>query len=226
MIRDIPESDRPMERLIKHGVKHLTDSELLASILRSGTKSRSSLDLAHKMLDKVGGITGLSKLSLNELTSFEGIGKVKASQILSAFELARRTRKPAEIVDARIKTPADIVDFFRYQLGTEEVEKFVIVSLSTSKVVIGWDEISSGTLNSSVVHPREVYKSAIRKCADSVIAIHNHPSGSLSPSAEDFLVTKMLDNAGKIVGIKFLDHLIVTSYGYYSFDENGHIVKQ
>lgn len=226
MIRDIPISDRPMERLIKNGVKSLTDSELLASILRSGTKTQSSLDLAHKVLDEVGGISELSKMSLDELITFEGIGKVKASQIISAFELGRRTRKPGEILNTRIKSPADIVEFFRFQLGNEEVEKFVIVSLSTSKFVVGWDEVSSGTLNSSVVHPREVYKNAIRRCADSVIAIHNHPSGSLIPSSEDFLVTKMLGNAGKIVGIRLIDHLIVTCDGYYSFEENGHMEKQ
>lgn len=137
MIRDIPASDRPMERLIQHGVRNLSDSELLASILRSGTKTTSSLDLAHQILDYTGGVAGLSEMSLDELMRFEGIGRVKASQILSAFELGRRSNKPRDILNTRIKNPLDIADFFRFQLGGQEVEKFVIVCLSTSKTVIG-----------------------------------------------------------------------------------------
>ncbi len=223
MIKDIPILERPMEKLLSRGVQSLSDSELLANIIRSGTREQSSLEIAQGLLRDGGSLAKIDKMSVIELMRYNGIGKTKACQLQAAFELGRRLNKPLPIDGKKIKSPADLVDFFTYLLAGEEVEKFVIVNLNVKNVVISWEIVTVGILNASLVHPREIFKTAIRECASAIIALHNHPSGSTEPSQEDFMVTRRLCDSGKLVGIKLLDHLVVGGGSYYSFQENGHI---
>lgn len=221
MIKDIPIPERPMEKLMASGVRSLSDSELLANILRSGTKNRSSLELSQSLLMEGGGLKNVSRMSLQELRRHSGIGAVKACQLIAAFELGRRTKRPSDVVGVKITSPRELVDFFKYELADEEVEKFLIVNLSSSNTVISWDVVTKGILNASLVHPREIFRSAIRACAFSIIALHNHPSGNVEPSNEDFLTTRRLYEVGKLMGISLLDHIVVAGDVYYSFKEHG-----
>ncbi len=223
MIRDIPILERPMEKLLSRGVQSLSDSELLANIIRSGTRERSSLEIAQGLVREVGSLQEIDRMSVVELMGYKGIGRTKACQLQAAFELGRRLAKPLPIDGKKIQSPTDLVDFFDYLLAGEEVEKFVIVNLNVKHVVISWDIVTVGILNASLVHPREIFKTAIRECASAIIALHNHPSGNTEPSKEDFMVTKRLCESGKLVGIKLLDHLVVGRSAYYSFQEHGHI---
>lgn len=220
MIRDLPAADRPMEKLMAYGARTLTDSELIANIIRSGTKNQSSLGIAQHLLAEAGDLSKLCRMTVRELVKHEGIGAIKACQIVSALELGRRLGRPRDVVSAKISNPADLVDFFKHELAEEEVEKFVIVNLASNSCVIDWDAVTVGILNASLVHPREIYKRAMRSCASSIIAVHNHPSGSVTPSQEDFLITRRLYEAGKLVGISLVDHIIVGGDAYYSFREN------
>lgn len=223
MIRDIPLKERPMERLILHGAKNISDSELLANIIRSGNKNSSALEIAQKMISDFGDIGNIGRLTIAELKQYEGIGTTKACQIVSAFELGRRARKPFDVVGRRISSPSELVDYFKYELAEEEVEKFAIVNLSSGHQVLGWEIVSVGILNASLVHPREVFKQAIRACSSSIIALHNHPSGNCTPSNEDFLITQRIYQAGELVGISLLDHIVIGGDSYYSFSENRHL---
>ncbi|MDO4753441.1 MAG: DNA repair protein RadC, partial [Bacillota bacterium] len=166
---------------------------------------------------------GVARLTVAELIKYEGIGLTKACQIVSAFELGRRARKPFDVVGKQICKPAELVEFFQYELAEEEVEKFAIVNLSSGNRVLSWEIVSVGILNASLVHPREVFKQAIRACSSSIIALHNHPSGNCTPSTEDFLITRRIYSAGELVGISLLDHIVIGGDGYYSFSEHGHL---
>lgn len=223
MIRDLPMEDRPMEKLQSLGVKALSDSELLCNIIRTGTREKSALQLSHQLINECGGLEQLSAMSVTELRGLEGIGVTKACKILAAFELGRRAKGPKSPVGQRINSPTDIVDFFQHELADESVEKFVIVNLSTSNAVIDWEAVSVGILNASLVHPREIFRCAMKSCASSIIAVHNHPSGNPNPSKEDFMITRRLREAGSIVGINLMDHIIVAGGSYYSFKENNHL---
>ncbi len=221
MIKDIPVFERPMEKLMNNGVRSLSDSELLANIIRSGTREISSLEVCERLLKECGTLHDINCLTVPELVQYKGVGKTKACQILSAFELGRRVGKPLPISGKRITSPPDLVDFFSYHLADEEVENFVIINLNVKNIVLSWNIVTVGILNASLVHPREVFKTAIRECACSIIAIHNHPSGSVEPSEEDYLVTRRLSRTGDLVGIKLLDHLVIAGNSYYSFKESG-----
>lgn len=223
MIRDIPVRERPMERLLSYGAKNISDSELLANIIRSGNKNVSALEIAQKMISDFGDIGSIGRLTVAELMQYEGIGTTRACQIVSAFELGRRAKKPFDVVGRKISNPSELVDFFKYELSEEEVEKFAIVNLSSSHQVLSWEIVSVGILNASLVHPREVFKQAIRACSSSIIALHNHPSGNCTPSKEDFLITRRIYQAGELVGISLLDHIVIAGDMYYSFSEHEHL---
>ena len=204
-IKDISNEQRPRERL-KSG-QTLNDAEILALILENGSKGENVIDLSHRLISTFG-VEGLNSLSLAELTSIKGIGLAKASKLIAAFELSKRANS-GKICEKVIKNPSDIASYYISKLKDLKKEHFIAVFLDSKNKIIKDEVISIGTLNSSLVHPREVFKEAIKCSANSVILVHNHPSGSTEPSDEDYRVNKVLIEAGELVGIKVIDHLIV-----------------
>ncbi|HAB54713.1 MAG TPA: hypothetical protein DCE80_21480 [Ignavibacteriales bacterium] len=219
-IKDLPSEDRPREKLKKLGAGSLTDAELIAIILRTGKKGKSVLTIAHELVQKHINLAGLVSLSLAELKKISGIGEDKARSLLAAFEIGRRMQSQSKwSIDKKITSPKDIAEFFVPILRDELKEKFLVVCLNSTNKVTKFEAISVGSLNSSVVHPREIFKFAIENSSASIILIHNHPSGNLEPSNEDIAITKKLVEAGKILNIQVLDHIIVGGNSFTSLVE-------
>jgi len=216
-IKDISEENRPRERMEKQGVSVLSDSELLAVILQKGTRQENVIDMSNRLISKYG-VSKLSSCSLKELQKINGIGKAKASQILALFEfnkrhnLAKQNGKP-------IKSAKDVFEYCHPKLNGADKEHFMILHLDTRNRIIKDEIVSVGTLNSSLIHPREVFKSAIKESANSVILVHNHPSGEPDPSNEDEDITEKIFDAGELLNIQVLDHVIIGDNKYYSFKE-------
>lgn len=219
-LKEMMVSERPREKLYEQGVKSLSNAELLGIVLQSGSKSESAVELGQKVLSKMGdGLDELSHVTLEELMSIHGIGVAKACQITAAVELGKRVSKEKRKILGRIHSPQTVVHFFQEELKHENKEKFIAVFLNTKNVIMSYAVISIGSLNASIVHPREVFNLAIRRSAASILLIHNHPSGYPEPSKEDEKITKRLKSVGELVGIQVLDHLIITDDDYYSFKE-------
>lgn len=219
----LPLEERPRERLLRFGEKNLTNAELLAIILGTGTKDESAVDLAKKILISQGGLHNLKDKSLEELTVVKGVGQVKGLQILSVIELARRLNQLQIPEHYTIRSPADGANYLWDELRDEKQERFVCLYLNVKNHVIHKKTIFIGSLNHSIVHPREVFKEAIRKSAASLICFHNHPSGDPTPSSEDIEVTKRLVECGTIMGIEVLDHIILGQKNYVSLKEKGYL---
>jgi len=206
-IKEIALEQRPRERLKIKGLDGLNDSELLALILQNGTKGENVIDLSHRLIASFG-LEKLNSLSLTELMKIKGIKLGKASKLVAAFELSKRVNS-GKICEKVIENPADVADYYISKLKDMKKEYFIAVFLDSKNKIIKDEVISIGTLNSSLVHPREVFKEAIKNSANSIILVHNHPSGNVEPSEEDYRVNKVLVETGNLVGIKVLDHLIV-----------------
>ncbi|MCR2045009.1 RadC family protein [Anaerosalibacter massiliensis] len=221
-IKDMPLSERPREKLYKYGVKSLSNAELVAVIIRTGSRSDTAIDLAQRLIsmDKRG-IGYLSDASFEELISVKGIGKCKAAQIIAAIELGKRIGAQSGEDKVKVTSPVDIVDLIMEEMRYFKKEHFRIAILDTKNHIITVEDISIGNLNSSIVHPREVYNIAIKRSANSIILIHNHPSGDPTPSREDIQITNRLIETGNIVGIKVLDHIIIGDNRYLSFRERN-----
>lgn len=220
-MRDLPDQERPREKLLHYGPGRLSNSELLAILLGSGTKSLSAVRLAEQLLTKFSSLRALANASHEELMSLKGIGLAKAGVIIAAFELAKRLSDAALEVREVISSPQDAADLVLSDLFLEDKEHFVIIMLNTKNRVIGKKTISIGHLNGSLVHPREMFKEVIRRSSAAVILVHNHPSGDPTPSKDDLDVTKRLVEAGQLLGIQVLDHIIVGHNCYVSFHEQG-----
>ena len=214
-IKDLPEFSRPREKLKERGAKALSDAELIAAILGSGGKGLDVMSLSSKVAKAISGKKG--DLSLEELTKIDGIGPAKASQILASFELARRHIVTETIKITEAKDVLPLID----RIANKQQEYFVCISLNGANEVIENRTVTVGLLDRSQVHPREVFADVITDRAASVIFAHNHPSGALEPSNSDLKIQEQLTEAGKILGIKVLDHIIISKKGYYSFQENG-----
>lgn len=224
MIKNIPHSEQPRERLISIGVEALTNSELLAILIRTGSTKQSALEVGKSLLSSCNeNLTELSEMTIEELCKFEGIGESKACQLLASLELGKRVKQMGILQRAKMSSPAEVVNFFSAELDDIKVEKFIGVFLNTKNEVIKWEVISVGSLNASIVHPREVFNRAIRRNAASIIAVHNHPSGHISPSKEDINITKRLYEVGQLVGIPLIDHIIIGKNKYYSFKEENQL---
>jgi len=221
MIKSLPTEERPREKMILGGSASLSNAELMAIILRTGTRKKSAISLAEEVFRFCeNDISELRQMSLESFCEIDGIGFSKACQIKAAIELGFRMNAVKISYGQKISSPLDIVNTFIHELSNEKIEKFIVVFLTTKNEIIGWEVISQGSLNASIVHPREVFNKAIRKSAASIIAVHNHPSGYTNPSKEDLLITERLAEAGKLLGIDLLDHIIVGIKGYYSFKEH------
>jgi DNA repair protein RadC len=216
-LRDLPISDRPRERLLQHGIEALSSQEILALILGRGTKGEPVMVASQRLLSTFGNVKGIADASMEELMQIKGIGIAKAAQIKAAFELGRRAQAPDyQTTGNPVSKPEEVVAQIRMKLKDKKKEHFWVLLLDTRNRVIKMSEVSVGSLNASIVHPREVFKEAISASAASVILAHNHPSGDPQPSKEDIEITKNLVAAGQLMGIEVLDHIIVADKGYVS----------
>jgi DNA repair protein RadC len=228
-VHDIPHEERPRERMETYGAGSLASHELIAIILGSGMKGVNVLTLSQKLIANFGSLGNVLNASMADLREIRGLGKAKASQLIACFEIARRVIKEVNDNEKNIKEsksvtePNEAVDLIRKQIQDYNKEHFLVISFDTRQKIIGIDSSSTGTINASLVHPRETFNCAIKRHAASIIAAHNHPSGDSEPSEEDIKITKRLSEAGKIIGIELLDHIIVTRSGFYSFKEKGMI---
>jgi len=221
-IHDLPVSERPRERLQKFGVEALSAQEILALILGRGIAGESVMVTAQRLLSQFGGLKGLASASAEELSGVKGIGLAKASQIKAAFELASRLESYSESGESPlVKTPDDVVSQVRGRLKGKKKEYFLALLLDTRNRLIRVAEISVGSLDGSIVHPREVFKEAVSASAASVIFVHNHPSGDPEASEDDTGLTKRLAEAGEIMGIDVLDHIIIGDKKYLSLKREG-----
>lgn len=207
LIKEISIEQRPRERLKRSNAESLGDADLLAIILQNGSHGENVIDLGNRLISTFG-LEKLNSLSLNELMKVKGIGLAKASKLIAAFELSKRVSS-GKICEKIVKNPSDIALHYVEKLKDLKKEHFIAVFLDSKNKIIKDEVISIGTLNSSLVHPREVFKEAIRQSANSIILVHNHPSGNVESSEEDYRVNKVLVETGNLVGIKVLDHLIV-----------------
>jgi len=216
-VHDLPLSERPRERLLKLGSEALSSQEVLALILGRGVKGESVIVTAQKLLSKFGNLKNIASASVEELTQIKGVGPAKAAQIKAAFELSKRLENPPdETTKTTIKSPEDVLKSVKNRIKGKKKEHFLALSLDTRNHVINTHQISIGSLDASIVHPREVFKEAISASAASVIFVHNHPSGDPTPSEDDIKLTKRLAEVGEILGIEVLDHIIACDSDYLS----------
>jgi DNA repair protein RadC len=220
-IRDWPADERPREKLINRGPDLLTEAELLAILIGSGSGKVTAVDLAKKLLVEHKSLRSIAGLGVGDLKRFRGIGDARAVSIVAAFELARRLQSSPEAEHLIIRAPSDVAEKFIPILRDLKQEVFIVVLLNSANRITKEVTITRGLLNSSLTHPREVFRQAIVDHAASVILIHNHPSGNLEPSQEDITITKQIVEAGKVVGIPVHDHLIIAGAGFTSFAERG-----
>jgi DNA repair protein RadC len=219
-VKDMPLDDRPREKLTLRGSQSLTDAELLAILLRTGTKGRSVIAVSQELIKIFGNLAVLASKPLTILTQTSGIGKDKGATLLAAFEISRRIQSQEKWkFNKKITSPSEVADIFIPLLKDELKEKFIIVCLNSANKIITYEVISVGNLNSSIVHPREIFKSAIEHSSASIILLHNHPSGNAEPSNEDISITKKLVEAGKLLDIPVFDHIIIAGNSYSSFVE-------
>lgn len=227
-IKEMPEDERPQERLIKFGPDYLSNAELLALIIRTGnSKGDSAIETATKVLRSLrtandsNGLNSLKNANLSSLMQVDGIGEAKAAMILAAVQLGIRLAVSSNGTKIRVTSPSIAANYVLSEMSVLEQEHFRVMTLNTKKEINFIREISKGTINMTIVHAREVFKAAISDNAHSIILLHNHPTGDPSPSKEDIGLTKNLIEASKIIGIDILDHIIIGDNKYFSFLEEG-----
>ncbi len=217
-IKDMPKHLRPRERSMDVGMNNLSDQEVLAIIIRSGYREHTAIDVSMNLLHRYGSLKNISQLTVEELCKIKGIGKDKGIMLKAAFEMGRRS-KIEKIDKKQILSSKDASIVLENNLRGLNKEHFIILMLNTKNFLLGIETVSIGSLNSSIVHPRELFKSAINKSAAAIILAHNHPSGDATPSREDIEVTKRIKSGGQLLGIDVIDHIIIGDNSYYSFKE-------
>lgn len=220
-IKELNEEEKPRERLIKYGSSNLSNEELISIILRCGTKNISVKEVSSKVLQFFNNVKNLRDANINNLSSIKGIGKVKAITLIAALELGKRVYYEKENEKRKITNTKDVYNLLEYKMRYEKKENFYVILLDTKNNIISYDCLFIGTINKSVVHPREIFKYAIDNLAASIIICHNHPSGDPTPSNEDIDITNRLSSLGDLMGIKLLDHVIISKNYYYSFYEEN-----
>lgn len=218
-LKELISEDKPREKLFKKGAEYLTDSELLAIILRTGNKSESVTELSNRILKRIGGVKNLKNMTINTLTQIEGIKLGKASSILASFELAKRALKNDEPI--KFKNTIDMYNYIKNDFLYELQEKFIILLFDKQFKLIKKCEVFKGTIDAVNVYPREIFKEALKENASFIVLAHNHPGGEVMPSIQDDETTKILVKNGQLIGIKVIDHLIVTPNSYFSYYENA-----
>ena len=226
LIKDLPKEERPRERLIQNGAGSLSNAELLAIILRIGTKKQSVVNLSNAILKKSEGLKGLNDIRVDELTEIPGVGDSKAVQIIASIELGKRIFKASSLEHKKefyITSPSEGYSFIAPDMQYLTQEHFVVVFLDVKNKVIAKETIFIGSLDRAIVHPREIFREAIKRLSASIICFHNHPSGDVVPSNADIDITKRLVSSGEIIGIKVVDHIIIGSEGYSSLKMLGYM---
>ena len=220
-IKDIPINDRPRERLLNSGVESLSNEELLAILLKTGTKDMSVKVVASNLLKKLKSLENLKEINIESLTKIKGIGKTKACEIIAAIELGRRlNQKITDIKKVKITEAYDIFEYYRLLLESKKQEHFYCIYLDSKNNIIKDKLLFIGTINHTMVHPREVFKEAYLLNASSIICIHNHPSDNIKASDDDIIITRQLVEVGKLLEVKIVDHIIIGKNSYFSFLEN------
>lgn len=225
-VKELPITERPYEKCESHGPQALTDAELLAVIIRTGSKDERSIDLASKVLNlnpSNPGLIGLNYMTLKDLTSIRGIGRVKAIQLLCVTELTKRMAKTTKQDAIQFVNPEVVANYYMQDLRHLQQEKVILLMLDTKSKMIKEMEMTSGTINASLLSPREIFLNALKYEAVNIIILHNHPSGDPTPSREDIHSTKRLKEAGNLVGIKLMDHIIIGDNKYISLGEEGYL---
>lgn len=222
-MREVHEADRPRERFLRQGPESLSNQELLAILLRTGTKNESVLTLANRILVQFEKLHALKHATVEEMMEIKGVGEAKAIQILAAIELGKRLAQKELDNKYTIRSPEDAANYLIPELAPLQQEHFVALYLNVKNQILHKQTIFVGSLNASIVHPREIFRVAIRRSAAAIIVAHNHPSGNPSPSPEDIDVTKRLIEAGHILGVDLLDHLIIGDHQFISLKEKGYI---
>ncbi len=220
-ITDLQESDRPRERLAALGAEALSSAELLAILLRVGVQGENAVQVGQRLLSKYKNLSGLHRAPFDELVSERGLGAAKAAQLKAAIELGRRLSRESPDERATINSPKDAADLVRYEMAALEQEHLRVILLDTRNHVLDLVEVYKGSLNSSQVRVGEVFKAAVRRSAASVIVVHNHPSGDPTPSPDDVAVTRAFVQAGKLLDVEVLDHLIIGQGQWVSLKERG-----
>lgn len=220
-IKDIPMEERPRERVLNNNIENISNEELLSIVLKTGTKNKSVKELAMEVLKTINGISNMKNLTINQLLKIKGIGITKAIEVVATVELGRRIYLSNRVIKTRLTTPEDVYKYMRYDLQDKKQEYFYCLYLNNKKELIERKLLFMGTINKSIVHPREIFKEAYLLSASSIICVHNHPSGDSNPSKEDIFLTKALVDIGKIQNIPVLDHVIVCDNEYYSFNDNN-----
>jgi DNA repair protein RadC len=220
-LKNLPHELKPRERLYKIGPQSLSDIEVLAILLGTGTKGENVLDLASRILTEAGGISSIAGKSVHDFEQIRGIGQAKAAQVKAALEFGRRSARATYGQRPIISSPSDAASLIMEEMRFLDREHFRVMHLNTKKMVLGISEVSIGSLNSSLVHPRECFKEAIKRNSHSLILLHNHPSGDPTPSKEDLEITNRLIECGRILGILVLDHIIIGDGSYISLREKG-----
>lgn len=223
LIKDLPVLERPRERFLKYGSSNLSNEELLSIVLKNGTKSSSVKELSNNILKELNDITNLKDMTINSLKRIKGIGEVKAITLMASIELGKRVYENKKDKYIKLDSSNSIYEFIKNDLVYKKQEFFYCLYLDTKKFLIEKKLLFIGTLNNASVHPREIFKYAYLLSSDSIICIHNHPSGDTLPSKEDILLTNKLVEIGKILGISVIDHIIVGNNNYYSFYDNNDI---
>ncbi len=220
-VHDLPKPERPRERLKNFGPEALSAQELLALVIGRGIPKKSVMNIAQELLSEFGSVKAISQATIEELSKIKGIGLAKAAQIKACFELGKRQDLEPELKDFNIKDPQSVVKAIRASIKDKAKEHFKLILLNPRNKIIGISTVSIGTLNTSLAHPREIFKEAIIHNAMSVVLAHNHPSGDPEPSEDDLTITRRLVEAGKILGIDVIDHIIITKDGFFSFKEKN-----
>ncbi len=220
MIREYLQDLLPREKALTYGVEYLTDIELLAIIIRNGTSNKNVLSIAKEIIEIIGDISNLNALTFNQLLNIEGIGKVKAIELLCLIQLANRINEISLEKYIYINNPDVLFDLFKKRYENEKQEIFSVITLNAKNAIINNHVVFIGTLSQSIVHPREIFKKVICDSASSFICIHNHPSGIPTPSDEDYSITKKIAQLSEVFAIPLLDHIIIGKESFYSFKQN------
>ena len=224
--KEIPNEEKPRERLLLYGVENLTNEELLMILLKSGTKKYSVKELANKILNYTGGLRGLKNITTNKLIKIEGIGKIKAIELVALVELSKRISMSTNEHDlVSCTNPINIIKYFNNLFIDKKQEEFYCIYLDNKKKYIDKKRLFIGSIDSSIAHPREIFKNAYLLSASFIICIHNHPSGDPTPSHEDIIITKNLMNIGNMHAIYLIDHIIIGKNSYYSFYEDNNVLN-